>query len=228
MFCRWLLSGPDNMCKGLYSEKEKRLYDAILMSRKYIQWHPCTTNANKHVEDPRVPLESAAKDVQKLDKMSLKQIFADKDFETSTVRIQAERLVVKAERTLAQACPSAPGFHERDPLDWAKAALKLKQTLMISPKDYRVHFPLPGTDFDPTWMKAEEFDTYPLDDKKASGKKVACCLFPALLEKEPEPFKQHITVEEILTGNKRFFPSFEEKRALDLKRVIGKATVLVF
>jgi hypothetical protein len=134
---------------------------------------------------------------------------------------------VKAERTLAQTCPSAPGFHERDPLDWAKAALKLKQVLMISPKDYRVRFPFPGTDFDPTWIKAKEFDTFPLEDKKASGKKVACCLFPALFEKDPEPFKQNVTVEEILTSNKGFFPSFEEKKTLDPKRVIGKPAVLV-
>jgi hypothetical protein len=227
MFCRWLLSAPDSMCKGLYFEKEKRLYDAVLVGRKCIQRYPCTTDANKDVEDPKGPTDSGAKEVQKLDKLSLKLMFADEDFEKSTVRIQAERLAVKAKRTLAQACSSAPGFHERDPLDWAKAALKLKQILMISPKDYRVHFPFPGTDFDPTWMKAEEFDGFALDDQKASEKKVACCLFPALFEKDPQPFKQNVTVEEILTNNKAFFPSFEEKKALDPKRVIGKATVLV-
>jgi hypothetical protein len=75
---------------------------------------------------------------------------------------------------------------------------------MISPKDYRVHFPFPGTPFDPIWINADEFDGFPLADDKAASREVACCLFPALFEQGPESFKEDVTMGKLLTSNKKF------------------------
>lgn len=105
------------------------------------------------------------------------------------------------------------------------AATKLKQTLMISPMDYRIHYCMPGTPFDPTWMQAEDDELFPVGDAK--GKVVRTCLFPALFEQDPEPFGTDPSVADILVSNKKLFPSHAEKKARDPKGVIAKAVVLV-
>jgi hypothetical protein len=98
---------------------------------------------------------------------------------------------------------------------------------MINVNEYRIHYCMPGTPFDPTWMQAEHPEGYPLRDNEAETKKVAACLFPALSEHEPTLFDESPSLESVLVRNKKFFPTLAEKRAFDPKTVISKATVLI-
>jgi hypothetical protein len=126
-------------------------------------------------------------------------------------------------------CPNAPGLDPKyGPGEWLKNALKFKHSLLLSPKDYRVHFCLPGTPFDASWMVPEDVFGIPLlKENETNGKRVVMCLFPALVEIEASPFGEHVEVEEVLISNKRFFPTAAERRAFDPKTVVSKACVLL-
>jgi hypothetical protein len=100
-------------------------------------------------------------------------------------------------------------------------------TLMISPKDYRIHYCLPGSSFEPSWMRAEDLDGFPLTDTEAQNKRVRVCFFPALAELEPSEFNDKTVLAEVLVKDKLFFPNSVEKQSFDPKKVIAKAVVLV-
>jgi hypothetical protein len=124
--------------------------------------------------------------------------------------------------------PDAPGLDPKyRPDEWLKDALKFKHSLLLSPKDYRVHFCLPGTPFDASWMAPEDVFGITLQPRETAGKRVVMCLFPALVEIEQAPFGEHVEVEEVLISNKRFFPTPAERRAFDPKTVVSKACVLL-
>jgi hypothetical protein len=190
-------------------------------------------HANDRTAGPEDGTAEGVSEVQHLDKLGLKLLFASEDFNKSNMRIRAEKLIDMTNKALKRAWPSSPGIHEngRVPEDWAERSLKIKQELMISPMDYRLHFCRPGTTFNPDWMRAEDSGNWKVTDANAASKKVVCCLFPALVEQDPEPFKMGTQVEALLARNKKFFPSFQEKQNLeqnlDPKRVISKACVIV-
>jgi hypothetical protein len=164
--------------------------------------------------------------VQHHDKVSSKLLFEDEKFKAGQAKERAMKQLANVVCALKHAWPAAPGFSRlNDPHGWVEAAVKLKQTLMISPMDYRVHFCMPGTPFDPTWMHAEDAELFEV--KAPKGKTVVTCLFPALFEQEPQPFGTNLSVNEILVSNKKFFPSYAEKKTRDPKRVVAKAVVLV-
>jgi hypothetical protein len=158
-------------------------------------------------------------------------------FNDETDKLQNNRLakqVSSLEHNLLAALrisrPSAPGLDRKygRPREWLQYALKLKHSLLLSPKDYRVHFCLPGTPFDASWMVPEDVFGIPfLKENETNGKRVVMCLFPALVEIEAAPFGEHVEVEEVLISNKRFFPTAAERRAFDPKTVVSKACVLL-
>jgi hypothetical protein len=157
-------------------------------------------------------------------------MFNDEDDEAQKNRFnkQINKLHHNLLTALSSCCPSAPGLDpENNPRSWLEDASKLKQTLLLSPKDYRIHFCLPGTPFDPSWMKPEDVYGIPLKDFETAGKRVTTCLFPALVELEPAPFGENTTVEDLLVSNKRFFPTQQERKAFDPKTVVSKAFVLL-
>jgi hypothetical protein len=98
---------------------------------------------------------------------------------------------------------------------------------MINSNEYRIHYCMPGTTFDPTWMRAEDVEGLSLKDGEVQMKKVAACLFPALSQHDPAPFEEGPSLESVLVKNKKFFPSLAEKREFDPETVIAKAVVLV-
>jgi hypothetical protein len=187
----------------------------------------------KHANERKAGTEDGtaegASEVQYLDKLGLKLLFENEDFKKSSMRTRAEKLIEIINKTFKCAWSSAPGVNKNggSPEDWAHKSLKIKQDLMISPMDYRLHFCRPGTTFNPDWMRAEDSGNWKVSDADAASKKVVCCLFPALVEQDPEPFEMGIQVEALLARNKKFFPSFQERQNLDPKRVISKACVLV-
>lgn len=113
------------------------------------------------------------------------------------------------------------------PKQWSEDAIQLKQSLMISPKDYGIHFCKPSTLFDASWMQAEDFDSCRVSDEHAEGKKILTCLFPALVQMDPDPFTEDTTCEEILTRNKKFAQTMQFKGNFDPRTVLCKAAVLV-
>ncbi|KAH4308205.1 hypothetical protein HBH70_050320 [Parastagonospora nodorum] len=203
LLCGWLFSGPEPMCEDIYSPKELELYCALLLTR-------------------------GAAEVQQLDKIGMKLLFEDKNFKSSLLQLRAERILADLEASLKYACPIAPGFKKLNtPQEWAETAVELKQTLMLNAHEFRIHNCMPGTQFNPTWMQAMNYERFPIPDEDAMGRNIAVGLFPALTAHDAPPFSDSATLEDVLAKNKTFFPSFEEKRGLDAKQVIAKASVLL-
>jgi hypothetical protein len=98
---------------------------------------------------------------------------------------------------------------------------------MISSKNYRIHYCIPDSPFDPSWMQAEDREGFSLTVTDAKDKLVSACLFPALAELEPKQFGENPLLADVLVNNKVFFPSLAEKRKFDPKNAIAKAVVLV-
>ncbi|CAO2655818.1 Nn.00g046210.m01.CDS01 [Neocucurbitaria sp. VM-36] len=203
LFCRWLFINPDAMCEGKHSELTLKQYEAISLSDGLVE-------------------------VQRIDKLGFSQLFADPDFHKAHLEVIAAKLIARFSETVTQAYPSAPGVGAIDEsTDWVEGALKLKQRLMISPKEYRIHFCLPATPFDPTWMTAEDAKGIPVNAAQAKGKTISTCLFPALVEQNPKGYEKRAEIADVLIENKKFFPTWQEKHGLDPKTVISKAVVLV-
>ena len=138
-------------------------------------------------------------------------------------------LLQNLNKALDIAWPAVPGFQKlNDPKGWLKSAVKLRQTLMISPREYRIRYVFPGTLFDQTWMKAEDGEGFPVADRDAEGVPIVICLFPALVEQGATTFKKDAAVNAALIKNKRFLPDRVEKRrpTTELK-IQSKAVVLV-
>lgn len=166
--------------------------------------------------------------MQQLDKVGMKLLFESKNFKSSLLQLRVERIVTDMEAYLKYACPVASGFKILNiPQDWAEMAVELKETLLLNTHEFRVHHCMPGTQFDPTCMQAETHERFPISDEKAMGRKIAICLFPALTAHDAPPFGDNATLNDVLAMNKTFFPSLKEKRSLDTKQVIAKATVLL-
>lgn len=167
-------------------------------------------------------------EVQRFDKLGFSQLFADPNFHTSDLLGITTKLIKRFVSAVKSAYPSAPGIEGLDePATWVEGALKLKQRLMISPKEYRIHFCLPATPFDPTWMMAEDPQGFTVKDAEAKGKKIFICLSPALAEQQPNAFEQSAEIADALIKNKRFFPTWPEKHGFEPKSVVSKAVVLV-
>jgi hypothetical protein len=155
-------------------------------------------------------------------------LFEDENFQSSLFKCRVDKLIHHVDYAFKTTCPDVPGlFGNNHPQTWAEDAVKLKQALMIGQNDYRIHHCKPGAQFDSAWMAAEDALGFPVADNKAQGKVVTTCLFPALTEQEPVPFGESLAVADILVSNKRFYPDLNEKRGLDVKKVISKATVLI-
>ncbi|KAF1911302.1 hypothetical protein BDU57DRAFT_524348 [Ampelomyces quisqualis] len=203
LLCRWLFRASEPMCQNVYSQKEMKLYESLLQNGR-------------------------ASEVQHLDKLGVKLLFADEKFQENELRPRAKKLLDLVERALKEASPNAPGFRGlNDPREWSENAVKLKQTLMISPKDYRIHYCIPDSRFESLWMQAEDAEGLSLTDAEAKDKLVSACLFPALAELEPKKFGEKPVLAEVLVSNKVFFPSSVEKQNFDPNKIIAKAVVLV-
>lgn len=164
--------------------------------------------------------------VQHLEKMGLKFIFDDEEFQAGLVKHRATKYLEEMKNILHMIWPEAEGF-KASSHNWTNPAVKLKQALLLSPKDYRIHFCTPGMTYNPMWMQAEDGEAFKIDDHKAAGKKVVLCVFPALVEQEPAPFTAETRVPDLLAGNKKFFPTFQERINLNPKSVRARAIVLV-
>lgn len=158
----------------------------------------------------------------------MKLRFEQETFKDTKARTRATGLLESLEYAIERTWPAAQGFKDCDVSeDWAMDAVKLKQTLIIAPSDYRIHYCAPGTPLDGSWMVGEDARGLRVQDEVAQSKRVAICLFPALAEQEPVPVPKHIVVREIMVDHKEFFPTVAEIHAFDPKKVVAKAVVLV-
>ena len=97
--------------------------------------------------------------------------------------------------------------------------------MLISTKEYRIHYVQPGVPYDSRWMQAYGTDNFPISDKDITGGKLLLCLFPALTCGDAKPMTDETEMWDVLVKNKRFFPKFSE--GVDLSAWISKAAVLL-
>jgi hypothetical protein len=102
----------------------------------------------------------------------------------------------------------------------------LKQTLMMSPHEYRIHFVPPGTTFDAVWMTPVDNDGHSIPSAECRNKRVKICLFPALAEHVADALGADAEVAEALVMNKQFFPTRQESERFKPTSTISKAVVI--
>jgi hypothetical protein len=107
----------------------------------------------------------------------------------------------------------------------------MKEEMMLSPMNYRIHYAAPGTPFDPAWMKVEDDGGSVVHLHHCEGKKVKLCLQPALVERQVDSLSSDAPIADALIKNKRFIPSPEEKTSFkpvdDHTVMVAKASVLL-
>lgn len=107
-------------------------------------------------------------------------------------------------------------------------AIRLKQEMMLSPKEYRIHYAVRNVHFDKSWMMTEFGDQH-MEETNAdgSGARVKACLFPALAVQPMDELPQDAKIERVFTAYKRFFPEGEVERSFSPVNVIRKALVVL-
>jgi hypothetical protein len=176
--------------------------------------------------------------VQHLDGVATKLLFENDGSKNTAVPKRKSILFKNVSKVLKDTFPAADGFGDEERGNhWLIHAVELKQKLMISNRDYRVHTCRPGTKFDPSWMEAEDVWGCSVKDQQAEGIDVVQCTLPALVQQELEPLARDAPVAAALACNKKFYPSRKEKKAFDPatfdprarapNKVISKAVALV-
>ncbi|KAJ8110499.1 hypothetical protein OPT61_g6673 [Boeremia exigua] len=208
LFCRWVFQSPEPMCEAHYPKALMKLLEAKLMQGE--------TKAD------------GLERVQHADKLVAQEMFADADEKRTITQMRQKDLIRNLTLAAKLLLPSPHNLPDANVLQKLAAdALSLKRALMLSPKDYRIHYCRPEVTFDLSWMQANSLEILDLEDRVVVGKPVALCLFPAVFAQEASPFDDGASIQDALVKNKRFFPSPSESKAFDPKHCITKATVLV-
>ncbi|KAJ4312994.1 hypothetical protein N0V94_007163 [Neodidymelliopsis sp. IMI 364377] len=207
LFCRWIFSSPEPMLKDMHSAGMMQLYNATM-----------ATEQRDHDGLPKV---------QHLDKVATKLLFEDPNFQAVKFNHRVSAFQTRFAQAKNIICAPSRIAARMKPEEFAADAVRLKQRLLLSPKEYRIHFVRPGTVFDAHYMQAYDDSNDVVSDVEAAGRKVALCVFPALVCREPDDVRVGAGVESALCKNKRFFPTFMEKTESAPVGGLSKAVVLV-
>ncbi|XPS69480.1 hypothetical protein M3J07_001739 [Ascochyta lentis] len=209
LFCRWIFASPEPMLHAMHSGGMMRLYDGVIGA----------------AQDPTS--EGLAR-VQHYDKVATKLMFEEPDFQTVEVSRRTSEFKSRFEAAKKKLCQPSNIPSSLSPSRFSKEAIKFKQKLLLSPKEYRIHFVRPGYRFQASRMQAYDETNEPVLDAKATGKKVLLCLFPMLTCEGPQPTKEDARIEDVLCKNKKFFPTFKESMQVPSPELqLSKAVVLV-
>ena len=154
-----------------------------------------------------------------------KLLFEDQNFQDVEVKQRIAVFESGVQKVKEERCQESDFPSTKSPSEFAKDVFKFKQSLLISQKEYRIHYVRPGVPFDPRWMQAYDTDHFPISDKEITGGKVLLCLFPVLTCGDAKPMTDETEMSDVLVKNKRFFPKFDE--GIDLSAWIFKAAVLL-
>jgi hypothetical protein len=138
----------------------------------------------------------------------------NKEFRENTVKARSLDLHDRLEQAFASAVPAGRGMERRLGHDqWYDDFVHMKEEMMLSPMNYRIHYAPPGTPFDPAWMQVEDDGGSVVHLHHCEGKKVKLCLQPALVERQVDSLSSDAPIADALIKNKRFIPSPEEKKS---------------
>lgn len=201
--CRWIFTSPEPMLTSMHSTGMMKIYQSM-------------------VDGDKDGLER----VRHQDKLATQFLFSDADFQATELTQRTSDFSLRFQ--LAQKlCCKPSDIPPPKPLHaFTTAAITLKQSLLLSPHSYRLHFAPAGTLFDARWMRAHDPEHFPLADDKAAGRKIALCLFPALVCLEPRAGADR-EIEDVLCKNKRFLPTFAERVDVGKEVGVSKAVVMV-
>jgi hypothetical protein len=167
------------------------------------------------------------KQVARVDKVVAQSLFDRADEQARTIESRKRELVKNFSEVTKLICRPHDTPFSMTLEKMATESLKLKLSLMLSPKDYRIRYCQPGTRYDPTWMKSRNDKNQQVADHKAADKKITLCLFPALLAQDTQPFADDARIEDVLVKNRKFFPASDEPKSFNPKQCVAKAVVLV-
>ncbi len=205
LFCRWAFLSPEPMLT--WEEIPEDLYTTLAALAAF---------------------EGLAK-VSRYFKRATQHLFMDPEFKRTELTPRISELAARLTTYQQNHCKPPDIPLPRTPEAYAAYVIEWKQTLLLSPKEYKIHFACPGATFDARWMIAMDAENFELPIEKVEGKKVACCLFPALVSGDKEE-KEGEKMEDVLVRNKKFFPSYGEMNQRDEgweEGRVSKATVLV-
>lgn len=207
LLCRWVFAGPEIVFKDTHSAGMLHLYSGILGTSETIA-------------------EGLAR-VQKYDQVATKLLLEDSGFQVNVIKRQKAAVNSLFEGMKRKVCtPSTiPSSMRSD--QFASELIDFKMRLLLSPKDYRIHYVKYRTAFNASMMRAFDQANNPVSDAEAAGKKVKLCVFPALVCQDPVAITDGTKIEDVLVKNKRFLPTFQESRPLPPNVQLSKAVVLI-
>ncbi|UPX15434.1 uncharacterized protein EKO05_0005881 [Ascochyta rabiei] len=209
LFSRWGFTTPEPMLRTMHSDGMMQLYSAV-------------KNAAQDAQS------EGLERVQHYDKVATKHMFEDADFQTVHVSRRRSEFRLRFEMAKEKLCRPSNIPTSLSPSRFAKEVVALKQKLLLSPKEYRIHFVRPGNTFRASRMRACDETNEPVSDEKAAGKRVLLCMFPMLTCEEPQAMKEDAKVVDVLCRNKSFFPTFKESMQIPNPELLpSKAVVLV-
>ncbi|KAJ8115704.1 hypothetical protein OPT61_g2703 [Boeremia exigua] len=207
LFCRWVFSNPEPMLDDMHSEGMLHLYEGVLKS---------ASNTADGLDR-----------MQEYDKVAANSLFKSPAFENIQTTRRVSELKSQLQAMRDRLCKKSNIPLSKSPNTFAKEVVELKQQLLLSPKQYRIHYVRPGMLFDPSWMQAYAPSNDPISDEAAAGRKVLLCSFPALTCENEKAVKDDAKVDEVLVKNKRFLPTFQEIIDFKPDMQLKKAVVLL-
>lgn len=207
LLCRWVFADPEAMLKDMHTPVMLHLYEGILSKAE--------TNAEGLVR------------VQQNDQLATKLLFEDPAFQAAEMKTKKETVKLMFGKMEKKGCAPSRTPRSMKPEKFTSEQIDLKTKLLLSPKDYRIHYVRPGAKFNASSMRAFNADNDAISDEKAAGNKVAFCKFPALMCQDAETIKEDSKIEHVLVKNKRFLPKFQESTTPAPNAQISKAVVLL-
>ena len=205
LFCRWVFAAPEPMLHAMHSDGMMHLYENRL------------AGASDKV--------AGLSEVRQFDMAAAKLLFEDRDFQDVEVKLRTAVFESGLQKVKEERCQERTLPIFKRPSDFAEEVFEFKRHLLISTKEYRIHYARPGVPYDPRWMQEYGTDNFPVPAEETKGGKVLLCLFPALTCGDAKPMTDETEMSDILVKNKRFFPNFGEE--IDHSVWVFKAAVLL-
>jgi hypothetical protein len=147
----------------------------------------------------------------------------DESLQTQVIARETKSLIDLIKKESFRSMPPIQIGDFDDISSWVEDAVKLKQALMVSSKEYTIQFCSSGVDFDHSWMRAEDENGRHLSESECIFAKVKLCLFPAIAQYSTPVLAQGCDISAVLASRKPFF----KKREPNTVEIISKAVVLV-
>jgi len=124
-------------------------------------------------------------------RIGLKFQYNDKEHRNTKMKAEVDQLLdtwLESWKVLRQCTEITPAM--KGSTNLLQDMVELRQKLVVSSKDYKIIWFLPGTKYDPNWMEIETATWQPVTDQPTGHSEVRMCLWPAFAHHPSDPNKR--------------------------------------